>query len=223
MNALTAPLRPVPIPMGRPTRAHAVLRHAELLDGALKMFLENGFELTTMEGVAATTGITKRTIYRRYDDKKALFLAAVQRAMDRWITPIGVFRAAQTDDLEATLLAVARMRAANIMSPEGLLLQRIIYTEAFRFPEIAARYDALLHPTIDYLTDLFARHEAKGLGVAGDPRMKALAFLSIVGVPTRAAILGLPSDPAEIDATIRNCVHLLLHGVCLPDKTATAA
>ena len=38
---------------GRPTRAQAQARQAEMLDAALDMFLDKGFELTTMEAVAA--------------------------------------------------------------------------------------------------------------------------------------------------------------------------
>ena len=38
---------------GRPTREQAQARQAEMLDAALDMFLDKGFELTTMEAVAA--------------------------------------------------------------------------------------------------------------------------------------------------------------------------
>ena len=50
---------------GRPTREQAELRHQELLDRALELFLENGFELTTIESIAASVGMTKRTVYAR--------------------------------------------------------------------------------------------------------------------------------------------------------------
>src|ERR1700733_10039359 len=72
---------------GRPTRDQAAARQLELLDTALDMFLDKGFEQTTMEAVAAAVGMTKRTIYARYDDKAALFLATVQRAIGRSIVP----------------------------------------------------------------------------------------------------------------------------------------
>ena len=214
MDTLFAPPRTAASPMGRPTRAQAWQRHEDFLDGALEMFLEKGFELTTMEGIAAATGVTKRTIYRRYPDKKALFLATVQRAIDQWVVPVAAFQAVEVEDLETTLLAVAQMRVANILSPGGLRLQRIINAESFRFPEIAERYDDALRPTIDFLIGLFRKHAARGLGVAGDPKVKALAFLSVIGGPTRAAILGQLIDPEALDALIQDCVRLLLYGVC---------
>src|SRR4029079_1549149 len=95
---------------GRPTREQAEQRHQLLLDRALEMFLENGFELTTIESIAAAVGMTKRTVYARYEDKRALFKATVQRAVERWIVPIERFRAVESDDLQATLVEFARIR-----------------------------------------------------------------------------------------------------------------
>ncbi|WP_445271110.1 TetR/AcrR family transcriptional regulator, partial [Streptomyces sp. DSM 41634] len=109
---------------GRPTREQAEHRHRELLDCALEVFLENGFERSTIESIAAAAGMAKRTIYSLYPDKAALFEASVQRAVDRWLVPIETLRAAETDDLEETLLAIGRIRLAGITSPAGTALQR---------------------------------------------------------------------------------------------------
>ena len=71
---------------GRPTTEQAEARHGELLDAALEEFLEHGFELTTIEMVAARINMTKRTVYARYPDKASLFRrrgATRDRAADR--------------------------------------------------------------------------------------------------------------------------------------------
>src|SRR3954451_6212587 len=106
MQQLTRTPRPG---AGRPTREQAELRHEELLDRALELFLEKGFELVTMEAIAGAVGMTKRTVYARYEDKSALFRAVVQRAVERWTVPVEELRAVESDDLEATLTAVARI------------------------------------------------------------------------------------------------------------------
>src|ERR1700759_762818 len=95
-----------PSSRGRPTKEQAERRQEELLDRALEMFLESGFELVTLDAIAAALGMTKRTMYARYRDKRALFLACVQRAIDAWVMPVGQLRAAETGDLETTLVAV---------------------------------------------------------------------------------------------------------------------
>ena len=84
---------------GRPT-----LSNAELLDKALDLFLARGFERTSIDAITTAARMAKRTVYRRYGDKTALFKAALQRAIEEWIVPAERLRAAETDDFEATLL-----------------------------------------------------------------------------------------------------------------------
>jgi AcrR family transcriptional regulator len=199
---------------GRPTREQAELRHEELLDRALELFLEKGFELVTMEAIAAAVGMTKRTVYARYEDKSALFRAVVQRAVERWTVPLEQLRAVESDDLEATLTAIARIRMANAISPVGMRLQRILNTESYRFPEIfTLAYEQGSRPTIRYLADLLRRH-AQGGGVrVEDAEIAAAAFLSmVVGGPMRAINFGGPVDEAALEMRIRTCVRLFLDG-----------
>src|SRR5579864_3977103 len=86
-------------PRGRPS-----LSNEELLATALDIFLEKGFERTTIDAITEAAGVAKRTVYLRYGDKKALFKAALQRAIEEWIIPVVQLRAAETPDLEETLL-----------------------------------------------------------------------------------------------------------------------
>jgi TetR/AcrR family transcriptional repressor of mexJK operon len=199
---------------GRPTREQAELRHQELLDRALELFLENGFELTTIEAIAASVGMTKRTVYARYPDKRALFKATVQRAIERWIVPTEVFRAVESEDLRATLTEFARIRLANAVSPAGLRLQRIINAESFRFPEIATLMNEQgTRPVIEYLADLLRRHQRAGELRPFKAGRAATAFLSLViGGPARGVVLGGPVDEKGYEEHIRLCVGLFLDG-----------
>jgi TetR/AcrR family transcriptional regulator, mexJK operon transcriptional repressor len=200
---------------GRPTREQAELRHEELLDRALDLFLRKGFEVTTIEAIAASLGMAKRSVYARYQSKAALFRAAVQRAIEQWIVPIEALRKAESDDLEATLTAVARIRMANALSPAGLRLQRIINTESYRFPEIfTLAFEQGTRPTIDYLTDLLQRHADLDRVSVTQPRTAATVFLSmVVGGPLRAVVWGKAVDPDGFEERIRFCVRLFLDGV----------
>jgi TetR/AcrR family transcriptional regulator, mexJK operon transcriptional repressor len=200
---------------GRPTLKQAEERRAELLNGALEMFLEWGYEQTTIEAIAASVNMTKRTIYARHDDKAALFRAAVQHAIERWMLPDETLRSLETDDLEATLLAVARIRIAHVMTPAGLKLQRIINTESYRFPDIfTSAYEQATAPVIEFLADVLRRHRATGEVSVARPRMAASAFLSlVVGAPVRVIVSGNRLDPDELKDRISFSVALFLNGV----------
>lgn len=203
---------------GRPT-----LSNEELLDRALDLFLEKGFERTTIDAITASAGMAKRTVYLRYGDKTALFKAALQQAIDAWIVPVERLRAAETDDLEETLLRVGQMLVANLMRPEGLRLLRITNAESGRMPEIGAyTYQHGTGPTLAYLADLFRRRT--GLGAEfPDAEEAAFAFLNLVvsGPPTMTA-WGVVLDEAAVDRHTRYSVRLFLHGL-LPRGTAAGA
>jgi TetR/AcrR family transcriptional regulator, mexJK operon transcriptional repressor len=206
---------------GRPTREQAKLRNFELLDRALDLFLENGFERTTMEGIASDVGMAKRTVYAQYGDKRTLFKASLERAIDEWIVPVEVLRAAESDDFEETLLEIGRILVDNILTPAGLRLLRITNAEANRMPEISAyTYEQGTKLTISYLADLLHRRLDLGKSDAHDA---ALAFLYlVVGGPANSAAWGVKAELAGIHRHTRYCVRMFLYGMLSGKMRGTA-
>ena len=199
---------------GRPT-----LSDEELLDKALDLFLEKGLERTTIDAITASAGVAKRTVYLRYSDKTALFKAALQRAIEEWIIPVERLRAAESEDLEETLLRVGQMLVANLMRPAGLRLLRITNAESGRMPEIGAySYRHGTEPTIAYLADLLRRRVGPGSEFA-DAEQAAVAFLNLVvsGPPVMSA-WGVVLDESVVDRNTRYCVRLFLNGLLPREK-----
>jgi TetR/AcrR family transcriptional repressor of mexJK operon len=200
---------------GRTTPSQTKLRNLELLDKALDLFLENGFERTSIDGVTACVGMAKRTVYLRYGNKTGLFKASLQRAIEEWIVPVDRLRAAESEDLEDTLLSIGQILVANILSPAGLRLMRITNAEAGRMPEIGAfTHKQGTEPTVSYLTDLIRRRvRPQGVEVC-NPEEAAMAFLYlVVGGPASMSAWGIVLDERAIDQRTRYCVHLFLHGL----------
>jgi AcrR family transcriptional regulator len=200
--------------VGRPTREQQALRHEELLEAALDAFLEKGFELATVEEIAARTAMSKRTVYARYADKQALFVAAVERAVRRYRVPREAVEAVVTDDLEQSLAAIARLRLENLAAPSAVKLQRILLTQSYRFPELyRASIDEFLGPTLQVLYDLFERHRAEL--VVPQPRRAAGAFIGLaVGGTARGMVSGIEDAVTdEVEERIRFAVRLFLDGV----------
>src|SRR5580700_10241232 len=203
---------------GRQTPSATRQRNLELLDKALDLFLEKGFERTTIDAVAASVGMAKRTVYLRYGNKTGLFKASLKRAIESWIVPVERLRAAETDNAQDTLLRIGQILVANIMSPAGLRLMRITNAESGRLPEIGAfSYTQGTSPTTAYLTDLIRRRiRPDGIEVP-DPEEAAIAFLYlVVGGLASMTAWGIVLDETEIDQHTLYCVHLFLHGLLHP-------
>jgi TetR/AcrR family transcriptional repressor of mexJK operon len=198
---------------GRPAKAEAEQRRALVLDRALEVFLERGYEGATVELIAAAAGASKRTLYAHYGDKTALFKAAVERAIERYAEPEGL-TIIESDDIEATLVALGRMRLAHVISPVGMRLQRILNAEAYRFPEIFEwAVERGSRPMNTLLADVLRRHAALGEIDVEDPDRAATAFLSmVVGGPARMLQAGGRLEEAELENKVRFAVRLFLRG-----------
>jgi TetR/AcrR family transcriptional repressor of mexJK operon len=210
---------------GRRSRSATEQRYQELLDGALDLFVEKGFDGATVDAISAHVGIAKRTVYARYKDKAALFKAALEQAIERWVIPIDVLRAVETDDCEETLFTIARVLAHSAMSPAGFRLVRITNAESYRLPEIGVfAMERATDRMLDYLADLFQRHQREGhLTILGDPRAAAMAFFLLVGSSvTLPATWGKTLNRADVEERVRYSVRLLLEGM-RPRQAAAGA
>ncbi len=68
----------------RPTRTHkpAEERRRDILDAAALVFAAQGYRCADVECIAEHAGVGKGTIYRLFDNKEALFLSTVEKAME---------------------------------------------------------------------------------------------------------------------------------------------
>jgi AcrR family transcriptional regulator len=199
---------------GRPTREQAQRRQGDLLDMALEVFLEHGYEGATVDQIAQAAGASKRTLYAHYGDKTGLFRAAVERAIERYAVEAEKLMVIESGNLEETLTSLARMRLAHVMSPVGQRLQRITSAESYRFPEIfGLAYEQGTRPMVDFLAEVLRRHAAIGELDIEDPDRTSRAFLSlVVGGPARAMSYGTVIPEEELEQRVRFSVRLFLKG-----------
>jgi AcrR family transcriptional regulator len=204
--------------VGRPT-----LSNAELLDTALELFLENGFERTSIDAITAAAGMAKRTVYARYGDKTTLFKAVLSRAIEDWMVPVERLRASECDDLEKTLLRIARTLLNNILSPAGLRLLRLSNAVSVSMPEIAAHNTRMgTEPTLGYLADLFRRRLLPADAPEPEADEAALAFLHlVVGGPASTAAWGIILEDDAVERHTRYCVRMFLHGALPAHSSGT--
>src|SRR5580704_33616 len=125
---------------GRPTREEAVRRDARLLDVATKLFMERGFDGTSIDAVAVTAGVSKPTVYARYRDKRDLFTAVLRATIERLLAPLSAAAAAakvNPKSVERTLHGLSRHLLTNASTPEVVMMRRTLAAQTVRFPEAA--------------------------------------------------------------------------------------
>ena len=53
-------------------------KRRQILDGAMRVFLDKGFDAASMSGIARAASVSKGTLYVYFEDKQTLFDAIVQ-------------------------------------------------------------------------------------------------------------------------------------------------
>src|ERR1700750_2311207 len=59
-----------------------------LVKSAIELFDERGYEATTVADIAAAAGLTKRTFFRYFTDKREVLFVGAHELQDRWINGI---------------------------------------------------------------------------------------------------------------------------------------
>ncbi|GAA4219720.1 TetR/AcrR family transcriptional regulator [Actinocatenispora rupis] len=169
---------------GRPTAAERAQRRDEIVDAAVRLFVDRGFGHVSLDDVAATAHVAKRTIYTYFGDRSDIFVAAVERLRQRTLD-----LAAETSDDLATL---ATTIVQTLHSDEAIGLHRLMVTEAHAFPDLAARfYRDGPEAYVRALGDRLPRP---------DPALATALFTLLLGEPHRQRLLGLRAAPGRAQA-----------------------
>ncbi len=123
-------------------RAGRLASGGAIREAAARLFLEKGYQGTSMDDVAAAAQVSKQTIYTHFESKEKLFADLVlgnAETVDAFVATLGPALEA-SDDLPADLRELARRYLHTVMRPEVLRLRRLVLGEAGRFPDLARTY-----------------------------------------------------------------------------------
>jgi AcrR family transcriptional regulator len=130
-------------------RGDELRRH--ILWTAKDVFIELGFERTSMDVVAARAETSKRSLYAHFESKDKLFLAVVDIARELYLGRLKTPADYGEDTAEAVVVFCGRFLQLLLRKP-ALRTCRLGIAEAERLPEASAQYyDAIFHTTHERL------------------------------------------------------------------------
>lgn len=205
---------------GRPTREEAARREARIVEVATRLFIERGFDGTSIDAVAEAAGVSKPTLYARYQDKRALFEAVLQDRIREWLAPLSAATEAQA--LRATPLDAATVLdelSRNLLdrsqAPGAAALTRCIAAQAMQFPNLAKlAYEEGWLRGVRAVGGLLGVMAEQGQIAVDDPEIAADLFLNLImGRSSKQALYGVEVDPEAQEKRRRAAVALFLAGV----------
>mgnify|MGYP000707656806 CR=1 FL=1 len=107
-----------------------------ILASATCLFMENGFDGTSMVDVAKAAGVSKQTVYSHFSSKQQLFKSAIDAKMEDYL-PRQALTAVQLHTLEADLLAIGSRFCQLIFSDDAIAMHRILAAAASNNDKLA--------------------------------------------------------------------------------------
>ncbi|MGO2336287.1 TetR/AcrR family transcriptional regulator [Providencia sp.] len=111
-------------------------RNKALITAAAEVFLQYGFEGTTLDMIIERAGGSRSTLYKNFGDKKGLFAAVIAHMIDE-IFDEPETKAPISKNIESVLSFYGSRFLLNVIKPQSIGLYRLILGEYNRFPEIS--------------------------------------------------------------------------------------
>jgi len=119
-------------PLGR-GRPRSVAADEKILDAAMELLIERGYEGATIGAVAMRARVGSKTIYRRYANRVEMLAAAIDERL-------GLRPVENTGNTLQDLRGMVSMLAGAVVRGPGMRLLGVVLAEERRHPELLAAY-----------------------------------------------------------------------------------
>lgn len=196
---------------GRPKQKEVAVKENRLLAVALQEFLQHGYGGASMSRIVRAAGASKTTLYSRFSSKPELFRAIIQRQIERLSPETLLGTETGPSDLETGLRTYANRMLEQNLRGELLGVNRLIYSESHRFPELgaaAAERTALGIRRISHFINACATADRIP---CRDPRAAAEAFIFMIrGWYIDVMVADRKVSRAQREQWVQRMVHVLV-------------
>jgi TetR/AcrR family transcriptional regulator, mexJK operon transcriptional repressor len=191
---------------GRPTKIEAAQRTVRILEISTKLFIDHGYTATTLDEIARSAGVAKKTLNASYGGKAEIFSAVVRYRVARsGISELGL--TLDKGSAKKTLKAAAERLLQLIVAEESVDLRRLLIAESRRFPELMQGILGVTQANIGgIVAALLEEMNTRGLLRVPNAHTAAKHFMDLtIGRAYLHSAAGLPNalpTSAELDEKI---------------------
>lgn len=173
-----------------------------ILEAAYRLFLEKGFERTSMSEINAVVGGSKATIYNHFPSKEALFVECLFSPIDTGMDGIlGFLQENSGDDVVAVLRRFSRDYLRLVCSPEAISIRRLMIAEAAR-AGVGKMFHDKLQVTARRVEGHLAELMSRGMLRPADPKLAAQQLRMLVEAELVEPLLLCATDGPPGEVTI---------------------
>ena len=205
--------------------SRAAAKREQILGGAQRVFLREGFSGASTDAIAKEAGVSKRTLYAYYPNKEDLFAGVlrhltIDNPQTRVLESIRRVDPKSPEELREGLVELAQKLLGTMMDPDYLALLRTIIADSHRFPQLSELFrQTVPERGIGEGRTMLQRAQENGAAVEGDPEVMTRMFMG--PLLTYALIDGLfrpeGGPPAPAPEKIEEIVDLYMKAISAED------
>lgn len=189
-------------------------KREQILEGARRVFMEQGFEAASMNDITRAAGVSKGTIYVYFENKEDLFAELIEYQR-RLITETVSHAVDGHLPLPEALKAFGTLFATHVTADYTIRAMRMVIAVSHRMTGLSSRFFTAtpINP-VSVLKRYLDAKVAEGALVCDDTTLAAKQFieLSTVGLFKPRLFGAMPEPPghAEIGRNIASAVRVFL-------------
>ena len=191
--------------------AYSKAKREQIIRGALEVFLQYGYEGTSMNRVAERAGVIKQTIYSHFNDKQGLFTAIIESLTLAHVREQFGGSFDMTLPPREMLQTLAKVFAGRQKDPSYVALLRTVIGESSRFPELARLYtEAVIRPGVKLFVEYITKNPK--LKIA-DPEAVARIFCGTLvnHIMLQEILYGKELAPFQMERLSNALIELILN------------
>ena len=207
-SLLAAPRR-----RGRPRLEDVAEIDSQLVSVALREFVASGYAGTSTNQIIRAAGVSKTTFYQRFSTKADLFRAIMRKQIEGLAPMTAHSLKPGKDKLRQGLVDYAERALRFSLKGELLEVNRLVYSEASRFPELAEAAADATRVGIEQVAE-FIRNCAEADGMTcRAPEAAAEAFIFMLrGWYANIMLTNVAVRSADRKLWVERSVDVLLAG-----------
>jgi AcrR family transcriptional regulator len=167
---------------GRRVAGEDPAKREQILDGAKRVFMEQGFEAASMNDITRAAGVSKGTIYVYFENKEDLFGDMIERERRKLTETV---RHALDGDqpLDRALGDFGMLFATHMTADHTIRAMRMVIAANHRLPSLCSRFfsASAINP-VSVLQDYLDRQVAAGVLSCDDTTHAAKQFIELTTV-----------------------------------------
>lgn len=202
------------VPTGRRAAGEDPAKREQILDGAKRVFMEQGFDAASMNDITRAAGVSKGTIYVYFANKEDLFAELIQRERLR-ITESARSTLLENLSVSEALHDFGVLFASHLSAEYTIKAMRMVIAVNQRMPALSCGFlSASPMNPVSVLKTYLDRQVAEGRLTIDDTELGARQFLELatVGIFKHRLFGSMPTPPppAEIERVVTSGVRMFL-------------